>query len=323
MVAAANLVLDLERLDGAVEAAIRAGKAGDLRVLGYGEITLVLGWPTGQPRVAVKRLPGFRDQHAARPLRRAARALRGGTAAARRRRRAHDGALGHRTAGELHAYLVQPLVPAERVLNHVLRAAERARAAALLARWWTASRAPWTPGSASTPRRPTGPSTASRRAVRRLHADHAGRRRPAGARARALPLDLPVGVARPLARVARSIMRSTTTRARSCSTWPPTCIKEQLDRWVPALLDAANAAHRSPPSPNRGATLLRPRQAPVAAHAAPAPRRPRVAAPGAPSAVPVPASPALPLRPPPATGKERRMTVTARPARHQRRRLRR
>ena len=133
MVAAANLVLDLERLDGAVEAAIRAGKAGDLRVLGYGEITLVLGWPTGQPRVAVKRLPGFRDstqldRYAALLERYAEELQRRGVDVVPTTVRS---VTGH--AGELHAYLVQPLVPAERVLNHVLRSAQRDRGAALLA----------------------------------------------------------------------------------------------------------------------------------------------------------------------------------------------
>lgn len=49
--------LDLKRLDAAVETAIAAGDAGDLRVLGYGEITLVLGWPPERPAFAVKRLP--------------------------------------------------------------------------------------------------------------------------------------------------------------------------------------------------------------------------------------------------------------------------
>ena len=54
--------VDLEAVDAAVEAAIRAGRPGPLRVLGYGEITLVLGWPTERPTVAVKRLPVFRNR---------------------------------------------------------------------------------------------------------------------------------------------------------------------------------------------------------------------------------------------------------------------
>ena len=32
-----------------------------MRVLGYGEITLVVGWPSDDPVVAVKRLPPFSD----------------------------------------------------------------------------------------------------------------------------------------------------------------------------------------------------------------------------------------------------------------------
>ena len=37
------------------------GAPRGLRVLGYGELTLVIGWPTEAPVVAVKRLPPFTD----------------------------------------------------------------------------------------------------------------------------------------------------------------------------------------------------------------------------------------------------------------------
>lgn len=54
-----------ERVEAAVQAALNAGSADGLRVLGYGEISLVIGWPTEQPEVAYKRLPVFTDEAAA------------------------------------------------------------------------------------------------------------------------------------------------------------------------------------------------------------------------------------------------------------------
>ena len=74
-------------------------------------------------------------------------------------------------------------------------------------------------------------------------------------------------------------------------------IKERHERWLPALLEAANAARLAGHHRTRGASLLRPRPPPVAADAAASPRRPRLAAPRAPASLPVPAAAAVPLRP--------------------------
>ncbi len=52
---------ELARLEAAVQRALSTGSADGLRVLGYGEITLVVGWPTEQPAFACKRLPRFPD----------------------------------------------------------------------------------------------------------------------------------------------------------------------------------------------------------------------------------------------------------------------
>jgi hypothetical protein len=114
-------VPDIERIDRAVEEAIHLGDPALLRVLGYGEITLVFGWPRERPELAVKRLPPFRDRG---QLDRYAELLSG-----------YTGALGERSVRvvptDLHAvdpsgprpraYLVQPLVPGERHLNVLLR----------------------------------------------------------------------------------------------------------------------------------------------------------------------------------------------------------
>lgn len=124
--------LDLERLDAAVETAIAAGDAGDLRVLGYGEITLVLGWPPERPAFAVKRLPLFRTAGRLRDY----EALVDRYVATLRERgvRAVDTRVRAMSPSEagIRAYLVQPLLPVQRLLTSVLREADEQRAAGLL-----------------------------------------------------------------------------------------------------------------------------------------------------------------------------------------------
>jgi hypothetical protein len=53
---------EIQLLESDVGAALRAGSDATLTVLGYGEITLVLGWPHRDPAVAAKRLPPFGDR---------------------------------------------------------------------------------------------------------------------------------------------------------------------------------------------------------------------------------------------------------------------
>ncbi|WP_432168351.1 DUF6206 family protein [Streptomyces sp. bgisy031] len=55
----AELVADAHaRIDAGVE----SGETGDLKVVGFGEITLAVAWPTQTPRIVVKRLPPFRTE---------------------------------------------------------------------------------------------------------------------------------------------------------------------------------------------------------------------------------------------------------------------
>ena len=113
--------LDIEPIDRAVEEAIRVGEPGMLRVLGYGELTLVFGWPRERPEFAVKRLPPFRDvaqlDRYRDLLERYMAALRG--------RGVRVVSTELRATGERRrsprAYLVQPLVPRDRHLNALLR----------------------------------------------------------------------------------------------------------------------------------------------------------------------------------------------------------
>jgi hypothetical protein len=56
---------ELERLEADVPDALQRADASALRVVGYGEISLVLGSPADEPRWACKRLPPFRSMKAA------------------------------------------------------------------------------------------------------------------------------------------------------------------------------------------------------------------------------------------------------------------
>jgi hypothetical protein len=53
---------DLQGLEEAVQRSLRTGDTSGVNILGYGEITLVLGWPSESPRWACKRLPVFESR---------------------------------------------------------------------------------------------------------------------------------------------------------------------------------------------------------------------------------------------------------------------
>ncbi len=55
----------LDEVEAAVRHALESGDDTGLRILGYGEISLVIGWPTERPVVACKRLPPFSSRFAA------------------------------------------------------------------------------------------------------------------------------------------------------------------------------------------------------------------------------------------------------------------
>jgi hypothetical protein len=55
----------LAGVEGAVQDALVSGRENHLRVLGHGEMSLVVGWPTDDPVVACKRLPVFPSAAAA------------------------------------------------------------------------------------------------------------------------------------------------------------------------------------------------------------------------------------------------------------------
>jgi hypothetical protein len=240
--------LDLAQLDGAVEQAIRTGVPDGLHVLGYGELTLVLGWPTAQPALAVKRLPLFGDEA---QLERYREILDRYVGVLRERdvpvlptelrcapRREPDG---------LRAYLVQPLVSAEKMLNVVLREAEPARGARLLDRLamlvadsvdrrvgLDAQAANWSV---------EGERLATVDVSTPLARDPGGHDE--------LDLDLflslyPWALRPALARIAHGVMAQYHDPRTVLVDVASNLIKERHQRWLPALLEAANA-RVSPP----------------------------------------------------------------------------
>ncbi|MGZ8733983.1 MAG: DUF6206 family protein [Acidimicrobiia bacterium] len=103
----------LAGLEREVQSTLERADASALRVLGYGEISLVLGWPSDEPRWACKRLPPFPSSAAA-----------DGYAAVLGR---YLDELGHRgvrvldtevgrvalTGGVVALYVVQPVLPSD------------------------------------------------------------------------------------------------------------------------------------------------------------------------------------------------------------------
>ena len=102
---------ELGHLEHEVGRALDSGDDSALRVLGYGEISLVLGWPLDEPRWACKRLPPFPSAAGSRRVHRDPRGVPGRA----RRRGVHVVSTEvHRVAladGRLSVYCVQPVLP--------------------------------------------------------------------------------------------------------------------------------------------------------------------------------------------------------------------
>ncbi len=62
----ADAAIDLHEVEATIATAIRGGGINSLRLLGHGEISIVLAWPQAEPTVALKRVPPFRNATEAR-----------------------------------------------------------------------------------------------------------------------------------------------------------------------------------------------------------------------------------------------------------------
>ena len=237
--------LDLEAADAVVDAAIRAGEAGSLRVLGYGEITLALGWPSDVPELALKRLPVFRDQV---QLSAYEALLQYYLAELERRGVNVVETKLMRTAGSPpRAYLVQPLVPECDLLDRVLDEAAPERGEALLRTL------------AGTVARTVGPELGLDAQVANwavtgddladLDVSTPLMRSARGEDLLDLSLFLsiyPAALHVPLRRVAHDVMGDFHDPRQVLVDVASNLVKERLDRWLPAILRAANE-HVSPP----------------------------------------------------------------------------
>jgi Family of unknown function (DUF6206) len=115
------IVPDLEALEADVAHAVATDDTSGLRLVGHGEISLVLGWPPDDPVVACKRVPPFANVAAFGSYRdvvlRYVDALRRGGA------RVVDTEVHHvvRRDGRVVGFHVQPLLPGDALATELLR----------------------------------------------------------------------------------------------------------------------------------------------------------------------------------------------------------
>jgi hypothetical protein len=112
---------ELATLEGAVNRALTLGDATGLRLLGHGEISLVLGWPAEAPRSACKRLPPFPSLGSA--LEYAGTLGRYLDLLRERGVRVLDTEVRHvpLTDGAVAVYCVQPVVPPDTLAANLVR----------------------------------------------------------------------------------------------------------------------------------------------------------------------------------------------------------
>lgn len=124
---------DLRALDALVDDALAAGREERLPTLGYGEISLVLGWPEADPRFACKRMPAFPTRPAFESYRRTlldyVSALEAaGIAVVETEMRGVD-----RADGSVVGYVIQPILAAETLAPGILHRSDPASGHPLVA----------------------------------------------------------------------------------------------------------------------------------------------------------------------------------------------
>jgi hypothetical protein len=123
----------LAELEAEVQEALSAGHEMDLPVLGYGEISLVLGWPRDEHRHACKRLPVFPDAARLNSYRRALTDYLDALREAGVRVVETDLRAVERPDGTFAAYVVQPILAADSLAPVVLSQADPAAGHPLVA----------------------------------------------------------------------------------------------------------------------------------------------------------------------------------------------
>lgn len=117
---------ELRELDRQVERALGRGDEGELPVLGYGEISLVLAWPPEPPSFACKRLPVFPSRERLQSYGRALDDYLSELGAAGVRVVDTELRAVELEGGEVAGYVVQPILPAELLAPAVLARADPA-----------------------------------------------------------------------------------------------------------------------------------------------------------------------------------------------------
>lgn len=115
---------ELRTLDSLVERALASGDESALRVLGYGEISLVLGWPADEPRFACKLLPAFSHRGRYDAYRRTLDDYLDTLRGAGVNPIATELRAVQRPDGSVAGYAVQPVLPAAGLAPAVLSAAD-------------------------------------------------------------------------------------------------------------------------------------------------------------------------------------------------------
>jgi len=242
---------DLDAAHAAIEAAIAAGEPAGLRVLGYGEMTLVVGWPAESPTHAVKRLPPFETERAVEAY---ATLVRDYIAALAERGVASVPTdVGVRRArGGIAAYLVQPMAPPGRMLDSWLEAgppeAEGLAALAALAEAVVraADERVGLDGQVSNWVRAPDGGLALVDLTTPLLRDDRGRER---LEPRLFTAVYPWALRGALRRFVAPGVMAAYHRPRSVLTDAASnLLRENLDEWVPVLLRAAGAVLEDPPT---------------------------------------------------------------------------
>jgi hypothetical protein len=124
---------ELRALDALVDEALAARREEELPVLGYGEISLVLGWPAAEPRFACKRMPAFGSRPAFESYRRAIDDYVVALGAAGIEVAATEMRGVDRADGSVVGYVVQPILPPATLAPAVLARADPAAGHPLVA----------------------------------------------------------------------------------------------------------------------------------------------------------------------------------------------
>jgi hypothetical protein len=112
---------ELELLERRVEQALASGEEDELPVLGYGEISLVLRWPSESPEFACKRLPVFPSMERFEAYRRTLEDYVGALGDAGVRVAQTEMRAVPRPGGSVTGYVVQPILPAGALAPELLR----------------------------------------------------------------------------------------------------------------------------------------------------------------------------------------------------------